>query len=177
MNTRKATTPRSSNPTKPTAAPTAKRRKVIPSVMTPFLADVAQDVTSPTLEVSATPTVPTTSTASAAATPTTAQSIAAGALPVVSTAATDTPPVATSAPPNVVNPPPEEDIPSPPAGFMAPNARDFLGYRPNSREVAAASTAVANLGSADDWVQSGRRLVTLRPKPDRTQLEPIELTT
>ncbi len=25
--------------------------------------------------------------------------------------------------------------------------------------------------------QSGRRLVTLRPKPDRTQLEPIELTT
>ena len=51
-----------------------------------------------------------------------------------------------------MNPPPEQDIPSPPAGFMAPDPRDFLGYRPRSREIAAASTVVADLGSADDWV-------------------------
>jgi hypothetical protein len=44
------------------------------------------------------------------------------------------------------------DIPSPPAGFIAPSWRDFLGYRPTSREIAAATTAIADLGSFDDYV-------------------------
>ncbi len=162
MHTTKKSTPISSNPTDP--APVVrktKRRVVTPSVVTPYLAAVAQDVTSPTPMVSVTPTVPSSGTASRAATPTPAQSIATGTLPVVTTPTTGTSPftltapvpVAVAAPPNAVSPPPDVDIPSPPPGFMAPSWRDFLGYRPTSREIAAATTAIADLGSFDDYVE------------------------
>ena len=157
MPTTKQTTPVSANPTEP--APVAiktKRRELTPSVMTPHLAAVVQDVTSPAPSVSVTPTVSPSDTASATATPTPPQSIATGAVPVVTTPTTATSPVVAvpgqSASPNAVNPPPEQNIQSPPAGFVAPDPRDFLGYHPSSREIAAASTVVANLGSADSWV-------------------------
>ncbi len=161
MHTTKKSTPVSTNPTEPAPVVRKKKRCVLtPSVMTPYLAAVAQDVTSPTPMVSVTPTVPSSGTASRAATPTPSQSIATGTLPVVTSPTTGTSPVtltapvpvAVAAPPNAVSPPPDVDIPSPPVGFMAPSWRDFLGYRPSSREIAAASTVVANLGSADNWV-------------------------
>jgi hypothetical protein len=60
-------------------------------------------------------------------------------------------PVAPAAP-NTVNPPPEDDIPAVPSWFVPPNPRDFMGYRPTSRETAAASTAISNLANADNWV-------------------------
>ena len=110
--------------------------------------------------ISVTSTVPGAGTASATATPTPAQSIATGTVPVVSSPTTDTSPVkltapvpvAVAAPPNAMSPPPDVVIPSPPVGFMAPSWRDFLGYRPTSREIAAATTAIADLGNFDDYV-------------------------
>ena len=66
MHTTKKTTPVSSNPTEPApVAPKKKRHVLTPSVVTSYLAAVAQDVTSPTPMVSVTPTVPSTGTASA----------------------------------------------------------------------------------------------------------------
>ena len=103
-----------------------KRSVVTPSVVTPFLAAVAQDVTSPAPMVSVTPTVSSTGTASATAPLTTVQSIATGTVPVVTSPTTASSPVVaapagTSTLADVVNPPPEQDIPSPPAGFVAPD--------------------------------------------------------
>jgi len=50
-----------------------------------------------------------------------------------------------AAPPNIASPVPNALIPAPPAGFVPDAARDFLGYRPSSRMLSAATTALANL--------------------------------
>lgn len=60
-----------------------------------------------------------------------------------------TPTAATT--PNLLHPAPDFAFPSPPAGFMPPSPRDFLGFRPTSREVAAASTVVADLAHAGGY--------------------------
>ena len=133
------------------------RRKLTPSVMTPYLAAVAQDVTSPAPQVSVTPTVSSNGTASATATPTPAQSIATGAVPVVTSPTTASSPVVAapvgaSTLPGVVSSPPAADIPSVPAGFVAPNYRDFLGFHPSSRELGAASMAITDLQRFSDYL-------------------------
>lgn len=133
-----------------------KRRVLTPSVMAPFLAAAVQDVTPPAPQVSVTPTVPSSGTASATAPLTGVQSIATGAVPVVTSPTTASSPVVAapagaSTLPGVVSPPPDGDIPSVPAGFVVPNYRDFLGFRPSSRELGAASAVIADLQRFSDY--------------------------
>jgi type VI secretion system secreted protein VgrG len=168
MATTRKTKPKSAVCTEPTpVAIQTKRRKLTPSVTTPYLAAVVQDVTSPAPQVSVTPTVSPTGTASATATPSATQSppTTFGAVPTVTTTTTAAAPVAaptlvpvgstalTASPPtpNVVYPPPSVVIPTPPAGYVAPNPLDYRGYHPSAREVSAASTAVANLATFADY--------------------------
>ena len=147
------------------AAPVLKRRKRTPSVMTPFLAAVVQDVTAPKPQVSATPTVSSVSTASATAplpathaasttsgavpVVTTSPTRLAGAVPVVLAAATaSADPVA----PNLANPPPDSDIPIRPAGFVPPDPHEFMGYRPTAKETGAATSVIRDSATNDDYV-------------------------
>jgi len=138
------------------AAPVLKQRQRTPSVMTPLFAAIAQDVTAPQPQVSATPTVSSASTASATAPPQ-APSIATGAVPVVTTATTATStataaPVAAPAAPNLVNPPPDADIPVRPAGFTPPDPHEFMGYHPTAKEAGAATSVIRDLATNDDYV-------------------------
>ena len=55
------------------------------------------------------------------------------------------PPVSTG--PGVVKPPPNVTIPSPPAGFVPANPKDYRGYRPTSSELSAVPDAVMELQS------------------------------
>jgi hypothetical protein len=132
------------------AAPVLKQRQRTPSVMTPLFAAIAQDVTTPKPQVSATPTVAT-AAASATAPQAATQPIptTSGAVPVVTTSDTTAgvvPVVAIPPPaPNVVGPPPSVISPTPPAGFVMPGADEYSGYHPSSKELAAASTVVADL--------------------------------
>ena len=48
---------------------------------------------------------------------------------------------------HAVQPPPSTSLPPLPKGFVAPSKRDFVGYRPSERELSAATSAVADLGS------------------------------
>jgi hypothetical protein len=118
--------------------------------MTPLFAAIAQDVTTPKPQVSATPTVAT-AAASATAPQTATPSIptTSGAVPVVNTSDTTAgvvPVVAAPAPmPNVVGPPPSVITPTPPDGFVPIGAEGYRGYHPSTKELAAASTVVGQL--------------------------------
>ena len=46
---------------------------------------------------------------------------------------------------DVLHPPPTTKLPPLPVGFFPPSKRTFVGYRPSSREVTAATTALADL--------------------------------
>jgi hypothetical protein len=70
------------------------------------------------------------------------------ATPSAPAQATPTTPPSTPA----VGAPPVVTIPSPPAGFVTPAGRTYVGFLPSSRELAAAATAVTDLGSFDDYV-------------------------
>lgn len=148
MHTTKTGTHAASTPTAQSPdAPRAKRRLRAPSVITPYIAASIQDVTSPALSVSATPTVSSQGTVSVTATPTVAQSSSTttGAVPVVMNAATQTLPVEAPPAPNAVGLPPDVTIPTRPAGFVAPSPRVYQGFHPSKAEVRAASTAVVEL--------------------------------
>ncbi len=62
-------------------------------------------------------------------------------------------PTTTASPPTptLADPLPRESLPSPPAGFVPLKYRDFLGFRPTSREVAAASLVITDLARNDDY--------------------------
>lgn len=51
----------------------------------------------------------------------------------------------------IVNPPPQVVIPSPPAGFVPPNAADYRGFRPKQGELAVVSDAVLELAAFRDY--------------------------
>jgi hypothetical protein len=68
--------------------------------------------------------------------------------PSASAQATPTSPMSTA----IAGPPTNVVIPPPPAGFVAPSGRAYMGYLPSARELAAASTAMSDLAAFDDYV-------------------------
>lgn len=152
MTRAKSSTPAAPSPKPaPVVRKTTKRRRT-PSLTTPRAAAAVADLTPAVVTTPASPVAAPTGTTSATAPPTTAPVplTTTGLTPVVTTPPPVTTPVVTTpatppSPPNALTSPPEVVIPSPPGGFKAPVMHDFMGFHPSTRQLTAATTAIADL--------------------------------